>query len=207
MDVIFFLRPLALGMGLVAVFSFRWAVRGRQFDDLETPPLRVLTDDVDRGSGPAGGLEATETQAPVTYDDDIVRAFSWATVLWGVVGMLIGVCIAFELAVPALNFDMAQLTIGRLRSFVHLRLSNRDAAPKSLRVEVWWPRHGLRAVATGSLLPARSSPRLCDAAEPLGRARSARSQLGVGVRLQRLHADQRPRHFGALLRGRRDERG
>ena len=26
--------------------AFRWAVRDGQFDDLDTPPLRVLTDDV-----------------------------------------------------------------------------------------------------------------------------------------------------------------
>ncbi len=45
MDVIFFLLPVALGLGLGAVVAFRWAVRDGQFDDLDTPPLRVLTDD------------------------------------------------------------------------------------------------------------------------------------------------------------------
>ena len=44
-DVIFFLLPVALGLGLGAVVAFRWAVRDGQFDDLDTPPLRVLTDD------------------------------------------------------------------------------------------------------------------------------------------------------------------
>lgn len=47
MDVIFFLLPVALGLGLGAVVAFRWAVRDGQFDDLDTPPLRVLTDDAD----------------------------------------------------------------------------------------------------------------------------------------------------------------
>ncbi len=45
MDVIFFLLPVALGLGLGAVVAFRWAVRDGQFDDLDTPPLRILTDD------------------------------------------------------------------------------------------------------------------------------------------------------------------
>ena len=47
MDVIFFLLPVALGLGLGAVVAFRWAVRDGQFDDLDTPPLRVLTDDAE----------------------------------------------------------------------------------------------------------------------------------------------------------------
>lgn len=46
MDILFFLIPVALGLGLGAVAAFRWAVRDGQFDDLDTPPLRVLTDDV-----------------------------------------------------------------------------------------------------------------------------------------------------------------
>jgi cytochrome c oxidase cbb3-type subunit 1 len=37
------------------------------------------------------------------------------TVVWGVVGMLVGVLIAAQLAWPALNFDIPWLTYGRLR--------------------------------------------------------------------------------------------
>jgi len=37
------------------------------------------------------------------------------TVVWGVVGMLVGVIIAAQLAFPALNFDIPWLTYGRLR--------------------------------------------------------------------------------------------
>ena len=50
-----------------------------------------------------------------TYDDDIVRKFLFATVLWGVVGMLVGLTIAFQMVAPALNFDTSWLTFGRLR--------------------------------------------------------------------------------------------
>ncbi len=49
------------------------------------------------------------------YDDDIVRKFVFATAVWGVVGMLAGVFIALQLAVPALNFDTPWLSFGRLR--------------------------------------------------------------------------------------------
>ncbi|MFN0115476.1 MAG: cbb3-type cytochrome c oxidase subunit I, partial [Paracoccaceae bacterium] len=52
------------------------------------------------------------------YMDDVVRAGAIATALWGVVGFLVGVTIAFQLAFPVLNFsDAAQgyLNFGKLR--------------------------------------------------------------------------------------------
>ncbi|QDU66782.1 cytochrome-c oxidase, cbb3-type subunit I [Engelhardtia mirabilis] len=49
------------------------------------------------------------------YDDDIVRKFVFATVLWGVVGTLVGLLLALQLAAPALNFDLPWLSFGRLR--------------------------------------------------------------------------------------------
>lgn len=51
----------------------------------------------------------------LVYHDDVVRQFSLATILWGVVGMLVGVIIAAQLAWPALNFDIPWLTFSRLR--------------------------------------------------------------------------------------------
>ena len=50
-----------------------------------------------------------------TYDDDIVRKFSAATMLWAVVGMLVGLVLALQLIWPALNFGISWLTFGRLR--------------------------------------------------------------------------------------------
>ncbi len=49
------------------------------------------------------------------YDDDIVRKFLVATFVWGLVGMLVGLLIALQLAQPALNFHLAWLSFGRLR--------------------------------------------------------------------------------------------
>ena len=34
----------------------------------------------------------------VVYDDRIVRAFVWATVIWGIVGMIVGLTLALQLA-------------------------------------------------------------------------------------------------------------
>jgi cytochrome c oxidase cbb3-type subunit 1 len=51
----------------------------------------------------------------VTYNYRVVRQFSVMTVVWGIVGMLVGVIIAAQLAWPALNFDLPWLHFGRLR--------------------------------------------------------------------------------------------
>ncbi|NDH83248.1 MAG: cytochrome C oxidase Cbb3, partial [Burkholderiaceae bacterium] len=50
-----------------------------------------------------------------TYNYTVVRQFAVMTVVWGVVGMLVGVVIAAQLAWPALNFDIPWLTYSRLR--------------------------------------------------------------------------------------------
>jgi len=50
-----------------------------------------------------------------TYNYTVVRQFAIMTVIWGIVGMLVGVVIAAQLAWPALNFDIPWLTFGRLR--------------------------------------------------------------------------------------------
>ncbi|MDI1300428.1 MAG: cytochrome-c oxidase, cbb3-type subunit I [bacterium] len=49
------------------------------------------------------------------YDIQVVRQFAIMTVVWGIVGMLVGVIIAAQLAWPALNFDIPWLTYSRLR--------------------------------------------------------------------------------------------
>lgn len=50
-----------------------------------------------------------------SYDNQIVKQFTIATVLWGVVGMLVGLIIAIQLYLPELNFGIPYLTFGRIR--------------------------------------------------------------------------------------------
>jgi cytochrome c oxidase cbb3-type subunit 1 len=50
-----------------------------------------------------------------TYNDKVVRQFAIMTVVWGVVGMLVGVLIAAQLAWPELNMGIEYLSFGRLR--------------------------------------------------------------------------------------------
>ncbi|MCA9285171.1 MAG: cbb3-type cytochrome oxidase assembly protein CcoS [Phycisphaerales bacterium] len=55
MSVIYIVLPLALLLAAIAVAAFVWAVRGGQFDDLDTPAWRVVADsdhdDSDRERG------------------------------------------------------------------------------------------------------------------------------------------------------------
>ncbi len=76
------------------------------------PMSRTLSPHADGGAGAAA--PAIER---FTYDDAVVRKFLIATVLWGVVGMLVGVIAALQLVNPL--FDLTQwlpfLSFGRIR--------------------------------------------------------------------------------------------
>lgn len=63
MQLLFVLLPLALLFAALMVGLFIWAVRKGQFEDLETPPLRILFDDEPVEKKPDG-------QAPADGKDD-----------------------------------------------------------------------------------------------------------------------------------------
>lgn len=50
-----------------------------------------------------------------SYDDSIVKHFTIATIIWGAVGLLLGVIIALQLANYKFNLGLEWLTFGRLR--------------------------------------------------------------------------------------------
>ena len=50
-----------------------------------------------------------------SYDNKIVKYFTYATILWGVVGLLVGLLVAIQLTWPAANFNFALTSFGRLR--------------------------------------------------------------------------------------------
>lgn len=64
-------------------------------------------------------LPITE-QAPTSlehfeYDNRVVKAFSIATIVWGLIGMLVGVIAATQLFQPAMNLHNQYTTFGRIR--------------------------------------------------------------------------------------------
>ena len=59
-------------------------------------------------------MQAINTKSN-TYNDTVVRQFSIMAVVWGVVGMLVGVIIAAQLVWPELNLGLPWTSFGRLR--------------------------------------------------------------------------------------------
>ena len=148
------------------------------------------------------------------YADNVIKAFTIATVFWGVVGFLVGVVIAWQLAFPALNFDLPWTNFGRLRplhtsAVIFAFGGNALIATSLLRRAAHLPRApvrrqarlvrllGLPALhrARRDRLPARHHP------EPrIRRARMVRRHL-ADDRLGRLSA-RLPRHDRASARSR-----
>ena len=49
------------------------------------------------------------------YDNKIVRLFLTATIIWGIVGVIVGLLVALQMAIPALNFNLEFTSFGRTR--------------------------------------------------------------------------------------------
>ena len=50
-----------------------------------------------------------------SYDNKIVKNFAFATILWGLIGMTVGLWVALQLVFPALNLNTSFTTFGRIR--------------------------------------------------------------------------------------------
>ena len=66
-----------------------------------------------RRNGDTGG--PANPNSKINYNDAIVRAGVIFSVFWGVVGFLVGLVIALQLAFPVLNLDLPWTSFGRLR--------------------------------------------------------------------------------------------
>jgi cbb3-type cytochrome oxidase maturation protein len=52
MNIILYLLPIAMGLGLVGLAAFMWSLRAGQYEDLEGAALRILDDDdIEGGPG------------------------------------------------------------------------------------------------------------------------------------------------------------
>jgi cbb3-type cytochrome oxidase maturation protein len=45
MNVLVYLVPMAIGLGLIGLFAFLWAMKTGQFDDLDGAAWRAISDD------------------------------------------------------------------------------------------------------------------------------------------------------------------
>jgi cytochrome c oxidase cbb3-type subunit 1 len=73
--------------------------------------MAAVLDQVGHVQARTGGAHDTQD----TYNYRIPKLFAFATVLWGIVGMFVGVWIAAQLAFPTLAEGISWLSFGRLR--------------------------------------------------------------------------------------------
>jgi len=70
---------------------------------------------------PVSGTDTPKIQSTIGapdkffYDNKIVAMFAYATIFWGIIGMLAGIFAALQLVWPSLNFNTAATTFGRVR--------------------------------------------------------------------------------------------
>ena len=62
MNILYLLVPAALMLAALGVAGFVWSVRSGQFDDVETPGMRVLFDDEDPKRPPQHGKAPQQKQ-------------------------------------------------------------------------------------------------------------------------------------------------
>ncbi len=70
MNILLVLLPVSLVLLGVAIWSFFWAVNKGQFDDLDTPALRILEDDPPPAASVFSAHGTDEDSAGRGHDDD-----------------------------------------------------------------------------------------------------------------------------------------
>lgn len=59
MNILVYLVPMAIGLGLTGLFAFLWALRAGQFDDPQGAAVRVLSDEDVQGLVDAAGSKTS----------------------------------------------------------------------------------------------------------------------------------------------------
>lgn len=70
MEILFVLIPGTVLLALVALAAYCWAARNGQFDDLDTPAYRILTDDIEERVSAPAAQDSSRGDADVGIDSD-----------------------------------------------------------------------------------------------------------------------------------------
>src|ERR1041385_5474608 len=60
-------------------------------------------------------MNTTATLEKFSYDNKTVKWFAYATITWGLIGMIVGLWVALELVFPQMNLGLGFTTFGRIR--------------------------------------------------------------------------------------------
>jgi cytochrome c oxidase cbb3-type subunit I/II len=102
-----------------------------------------------------GGSNMTARIETFRYDDDIVRKFVCATLLWGAVATALGLWIAVLLVAPSLSANIPALSFGRLRP-LHTNAAIFAFAGNALFAAVYYSSQRLLKTASRSPKSTRS---------------------------------------------------
>jgi cbb3-type cytochrome oxidase maturation protein len=64
MEVIVYLAPLALLLGLAGLFAFLWTLKTGQYDDMDGAAWRAIVDDDDRSPATSNAGEPSRDRRP-----------------------------------------------------------------------------------------------------------------------------------------------
>jgi len=107
----------SFGWTVAAVFAFLCAVAGH--DSIYSFHMLVFTAAGMLAAFASGSnfglLQPSARDLASKYDDRLIRYGTIATAFWGIVGFLVGLVVAAQLAFPALNLGFEYTTFGRLR--------------------------------------------------------------------------------------------
>ena len=73
MNIILFLAPFSVFLGLLAVAAFVWTLRSGQYEDIEGSAARILIDDPDPDLLEDAALRAPVAESAVTAGQDRAR--------------------------------------------------------------------------------------------------------------------------------------
>jgi cbb3-type cytochrome oxidase maturation protein len=64
LEIVYVLLPISILLAAGALAAYFWAVKNGQYDDLDTPSLRVLFEEEKKGEPPPGEGNSQDTAKP-----------------------------------------------------------------------------------------------------------------------------------------------
>ena len=68
MEIVYVLLPLSLGLAICGLFGFLWAVKRGQYEDLDSPQIRILFDNED-DQETVTAVESSSSKVDQTAED------------------------------------------------------------------------------------------------------------------------------------------
>ena len=121
MNILYLLIPLALLLLAAAVWAFFWAVGSGQFDDLDTPAMRVIMDDDTKPPRRSGGMTELATMLATAFAAGLLGSAHCLGMCAGISGLFAvhSSAAAIRSQVPlALTYNVGRITSYAVLGFI-----------------------------------------------------------------------------------------